>query len=987
MENRWPVDRNDSSSPSLQQSNPYYYGHYQEELKQNRLYDVWNILIKRKRLILSVFCVIFLSVAVKVYLTTPTYRATTTLQITEDNTAAVLGGKSFSALTPDDVRFYETQYLLLESRTLAKKIVDDLNLKEHDFKSLYDRMKKKNDSPQEIESALIDAFLGKLTIKPLKTTNLVEISFESSDRQMAKDVANAFYKEYVNLSMSTRKQSYALIKDWLQVELSKLSNKVETSEKKLYDYGKKKKFLAIEGEKGSNYIAYNKYAELSALLTKAQTEKSKLEAQYRQINDKRNQTSLIISNPVIQKLREDTIAQEAKVANLNQIYGENYPELQAQKATLNELRSRLNNEIKRVRDSIAADYQAAVKTEKLLREELEAQRSKVEQFQDNLVQHRILKRDMETNEQLYNALLARMKEASVASTMVASNVALITPAELPTEPYKPKKVLNLLLAGLIGAITGTGLAFVMEHLDRSIKTSDELEKVCRIPSLGIVPLLPGKRSGRIPLLSRNSKTFEGNSEMELITFKEPMSLISEAIYHIRTSLEAPIAGERPRVILVTSPYQNEGKTSISINLASAMAASGRKVIFIDADLRKPSAHRFFQQPIQPGLTDFLTGSGLKEEIIRATFIPNLYFIPAGEVSSNPVTLLTSPVFADFIRSLPNDFQNVIIDSPPIIGFTDGRIISTLADGVLMVLKHHFTTREAGRLAVQLLSQLDCKILGGVLNMAGKNNMGYYGLGEYYRYYSKSYGQYSYLQRPEDVEAKLHLPLLTTVPYLNGIPSSQCTEIALVKDARIGCGLLGEAGKNFDTLYQQLVSVDGVTSGAPQAIGVISCHHGEGSSTVATNLAATLARNSNERVLFVEANLLKPSAHLTFGVVRSPGLTDAIRDKDFSVGIRSSACSNLDVMTSGQGDLTVSELAEAKEFSEMLDIFKNEYRYVVFDLPPVFNSQSALRLASKTDSVVFVVGAERVNWKVAHKAKEQLIQAKARVIGVVLNKRF
>jgi uncharacterized protein involved in exopolysaccharide biosynthesis len=190
------------------------------------------------------------------------------------------------------------------------------------------------------------------------------------------------------------------------------------------------------------------------------------------------------------------------VASLSQIYDVNYLELQVNKAQLQELRSRLNSEVKRVRGSVEADYQAALKTEKLLREELDAQKIKVEEFQDNLVQHRILKRDMETNEQLYNALLARMKEASVASTMVSSNVALITPAELPLGPYKPNIKLNLLLAGIIGLIAGVGLAFVREYLDRSIKTSEELEKACQIRSLGIVPLLSQNSNGTKALISR-----------------------------------------------------------------------------------------------------------------------------------------------------------------------------------------------------------------------------------------------------------------------------------------------------------------------------------------------------------------------------------------------------------------------------------------------------------------------------------------------------
>jgi polysaccharide biosynthesis transport protein len=248
-----------------------------------------------------------------------------------------------------------------------------------------------------------------------------------------------------------------------------------------------------------------------------------------------------------------------------------------------------------------------------------------------------------------------------------------------------------------------------------------------------------------------------------------------------------------------------------------------------------------------------------------------------------------------------------------------------------------------------------------------------------------------LKRPEDVEKRLQLPLLTTIPYLveDGISAEPAADGALtiVPDARMRCGLLGEAGESYETLCHRLISEKGGASKTPQVIGVISCHYGEGVSTVAANLAACLATRSNERVLFVETNLMSPSAHTTFGINRTPGLTDIVAERsDFSASIKPSGRSNLDVIPSGLGDVTMSQLAESKEFSEMLDLSRSEYSYVVFDLPPVFKSHSALRLAGQTDGVVLVVGAEGVSWQIAQKAKERLQQANARVIGVVLNKR-
>jgi len=735
MENQLPAIIKDPLFKAPQSLHKYDYGYFEDELKQNRLYDYWHILMKRKWLVIWVFLGFLLTVGIVLFFKTPIYRATVLLQIIQDNTSAMIGGDRdpFTNFTSDgQSKFYETQYMLLTSRPLAQKIMDNLNLRKYpEFQQILKICEENKTSPEETNSALLNKFLADLTINPLKKSYLVELSYDNPDRHLAQNIVNAIYKEYVNLCMNTRQQSYVLIKDWLQNQLTKLGEKVENSERKLYNYGKNKQFLSLEKE---DNVIVKKYVELSSLLTTAHAERSRKEAQYRQVKEKGLSTTQITDNPLIQRLREETITQEAKVSSLSQIYDINYPGLKVEQAKLRELRSRLNGEVNRIRESITADYQAAVKTENLLREELEAQKGKVSELQNNLVQHNILKRDVQTNQQLYEALLSRMKEASIASTMVASNVAVIAPAELPLIPHRPKKLLNLLLAGSIGLMSGIALAFWMEYMDKSVKTSEELEKICRIPSLGMIPHLKSvdNKNKRLSLNSPNK------IESQFITFKQPKSPISDAIFHIRASIELSGPKGAPKVLLVTSPNASDGKTTISINLASALAASGRKVVFLDADLRKPSSHVFFQQSLSPGLTNLITGSATK--IIRSTFIPNLDFVPGGDICPNPVALLSSLAFEEFINDLRNEYQHIIIDSPPVIGFADGRIISALSDGVVIILKHHFTTREAARLAVKLMEKVNGRILGGVLNMAKKKNVGYCAFGEYYKEVEKYYPQ-------------------------------------------------------------------------------------------------------------------------------------------------------------------------------------------------------------------------------------------------------
>jgi len=560
----------------------------------------------------------------------------------------------------------------------------------------------------------------------------VEINFKSPDKKLTQKVPNAIYQEYVKFSMVTRHQSYKLIREWLETELHQFAAKVEASEINLYKQGKQKGFLSLESKEEN--VIVRKYVELNDLLTKAQAERTKKESEYRQIKQKGLDAPLIVNNLLIQKLREETIGQEAKVSSINKIYDKNYPQLQAEEAKLKDRRMRLNSEVQRIRASIEADYEAAVRTENLLREAVTSQKGDVANLQDNLVDHHILKRDLLTNEQLYQALLARMKEASVASTMVTSNVAVIVPAEFPLKPYLPKKLLNLALAAMIGLIGGIGLAFLMEYLDDSIKSNVELERVCHIPSLGVLPFL--SQNGR-PALEEGASL-----RPELVLYSQPKAMLSEAIFNVRTAVLLSSPGGPPGIIIVTSANPGEGKSTVSVNLASALASNGKRVVIVDGDMRKPVIHTIFDQPGQPGLANFLSGGASLAEILKPTQIPDLFFIPAGPVPPNPVQLVTSEAFTELLKELKRDFNYVIVDTPPLIGFTEARAISSLADGVLLVVKHHETSRGAVRLAVQLLAQVRAPISGAVLNMVQSDRLGYGGYYGYYKHYRHYYKQYN-----------------------------------------------------------------------------------------------------------------------------------------------------------------------------------------------------------------------------------------------------
>jgi capsular exopolysaccharide synthesis family protein len=273
-----------------------------------------------------------------------------------------------------------------------------------------------------------------------------------------------------------------------------------------------------------------------------------------------------------------------------------------------------------------------------------------------------------------------------------------------------------------------------------------------------------EESWKLPMIGRESRLLTGPgadpqsqeaevpAPVELMSYAEPMSMLGEAIQHIRTSLLLSTSEAPPKVIVITSGNPGEGKTTVSVNLAAALAGPDRRCVILDCDLRKARIHQVFRQPVQPGLTNYLTGASALDDVLRTTSVPNLYFLPAGPTPPNPNELFSSSAFANLINHLRGEFDYVILDSPPIIGFADGRTISTIADGVLLVIRHHFTTRRAGQLAMQLLTQNNARILGGILTMTKKERMGYGGYYGYFQNYNKYYSGYQ-KQDPGDSGAE------------------------------------------------------------------------------------------------------------------------------------------------------------------------------------------------------------------------------------------
>jgi capsular exopolysaccharide synthesis family protein len=726
---------------------------YSESNDGSGLREILHILLKRKWLIIITFLIVFLTVALYTFSRTPIFRSSATLQLTQDNPASQVMEDKFSKLTTfeDLEKFQQTQYKILQSWSLAERVFHALNFKDHaDFQLI--RKNNPNMTDAQIEEAMIDLLMATIEVNPVKNSFLVEVAFQSPDKFQAQRVVNTIADEFMFLSIDRRNASFALVRKWLDKQLQEMATKVQEAQKKLYKFVQKTDIYTLEDK---DNIVVQKFIDISSLVTKAQAEKMAKEAQYKQIKDKGPNAPLIVNNPLVSQLRQQLVVQQAKVSSLKKVYRKEHPELLVEKANLAELQARLQAEVQRLQESAKADYEVANRTEQLLSGSFSNQKGQMAKLQDNLTDFKILQRDAQANEQLYQALLARVKEANIAGTMVPTNVAVIDPARLPDKPFKPKSKRDLALASVLGLTLGVGLAFLIEYLDDSIKSVEDLEQSCNLPSLGVLPFLGS--NGRMffdhrkkleekgvwsyfPLRLRRRQAFVESEDQDLVVLKHPRSLASEAIRHAHTSIMLSLSGRPPRAIMVSSPNPSEGKTMVTSNLALTFALGGNQTVLIDCDLRRPRVHKIFQLDLQPGLSNYLAGTTTLEEILRSTSAPNLSIITAGSAPPSPGILLNSKEFKDLLAQLRHRFDHIVIDTPPILGFSESLIISVLTDGVLLVVKQNFTHKSAGRMAQQRLSQVHAPTMGVLLNFADAHGQAY-GSNYYhghYKYYSKYY---------------------------------------------------------------------------------------------------------------------------------------------------------------------------------------------------------------------------------------------------------
>lgn len=710
--------------------------------REPHLLDYLIILRKHQWLILTFLLTVVTVVTIASFKMKPVYEAAARVEVDKEAQSMQPFPDSNSFGEYEDTEAYiETQSKILQSETLALMTIKSLDLARYpEFGGNPNSIAWQHAGPAASRPAILGAFLGRLLVKRVPQSRLIEVHFEAEDPQLAAQVVNTHLQNYVEENFRSKYDATTQASNWLSAELEELRIKVEKSEDARIAYQRENQIWQIDEKQD---ITTSKLADLSRAVTDAQTDVAQKEALYRMaISGNVDALPAAQHNDVISNLLKRKSDLDESYAEALDQYGPNYPKVVRLQSQQKEVEQNLAAARKTMVESVEEEFSTARSHVGLLQEALDKQKAEANDLAEKLVQYHILQHDAESNKQLYDGLLQKLKEAGITAGLRSSNIRVVDPALAPASPSRPQKARNILLAVLVGLVGGVGLALFREYLDNTVKSPDDIEALTGLPSLAVVPSLPGLRTShsRFSRLAREAAPQSASGpRVELLSYIQPKSQISEAFRALRTSLLLSQADHPPQVILVTSALPREGKTTAAVNLAVTLAQLGDRTLLMDSDLRKPGIRRALNLTIgkEVGLSSYLAGvSTLDEATIPHPTINNLVALTTGPVPPSPADLLSSHRMREAIVELRHRFKFIVIDSPPVMAATDAVILSALTDGVLLVVRSGETPKEAFTRTRDLLAAVKCRLLGVVLNAVDSSAPDYY---YSYRYYPYAYG--------------------------------------------------------------------------------------------------------------------------------------------------------------------------------------------------------------------------------------------------------
>jgi polysaccharide biosynthesis transport protein len=732
--------------------------------------EYWRILRKRRWTVVSILLLVVVTVMIGTLKQRPVYRSKAVLQIDRENQNVFSFKEVFELDTSND-DFLETAYKILASRTLAYRVIRKLHLENSpDFAvtppqgspGWMSRIWRRNPPGGAMAGTgdeqadpkykdAIDSFLSRLRINPVRRSRLVEITFDSYDPAESAMVVNTLAASYIDENLEAKWDATQKASEWLSQQLVGLKAKLEKSDEDLQRYAKENSILFLD-EKQS--MGSQKLKQLQEESTRAQADLIQKESLYNQVKGGDfSSVPGILENKMYQDLSLKLADLRREYSDLTATFTPEYPRVKRLSSQINETESLLQREQRAFAQRVTDDYRVAANRKRLLDQAVAAQTKEFNQIAEKSIQYNILKRESDTNRQLYEGLLSRVKEASVSAGIRASNIRVVDKGEMPTSPAEPRVALNLALALLFGFGIGVGMAFFQEYLDNTLKTPDDVQRYLRLPALGVIPAADSNGRGKLPYgygygySSRKSLPVTQPATATNAVSLNPDLIgtngngqMSEAYRSLRTSVLLSTSGSPPRVILITSGQPGEGKTTTAVNLAIALVQLGGRVVVIDSDMRRPRVASLLKIPPTPsGLSTCLTGQSKVDSVLVETMIPNLYAIPCGPVPPNPAELLSSSSMQHLLAELKERFDYVVMDSPPVLHVSDARILAREVGAVILVAHGGKTPRDFVSHAKENLLHANANVIGVVLNNVDFRAVGYDYYYRYYRGYGYGYG--------------------------------------------------------------------------------------------------------------------------------------------------------------------------------------------------------------------------------------------------------
>lgn len=690
----------------------------------------WRILVKRRWLVLGVLAAVAAAALLATLMATPIYRATAVMQIdNEEQNVVQVGGVAAQGADP---QFLTTQYELLKSRSLAERVADELALDQAALERLnrpgwLDQVKTLvRPAPTPAQTPAADAASGEATLRaatgtvqrglvvePVRNSRLVRLHFDSPVPAFSARVVNAVAEGFIASGLERRFGASSYAQTYLEEQLALTKSRLETSERELVAFAQRENLVSsTEGQS----LAGQNLSELNSSLAAAQSQRIRAQARMRQAQAARGAAlpADMLAGSIVRQLQGQRADLQGQYQQKLQVYKPDYPEMLQLKGQIDEVDSQITAELANVRASVRAEYDAAISQEQLLLSQLSSLRTAALDVDGRSIQYNILRREVDTNRQLYDGLLQRFKEVGVAGDVRSNNISIVDRAQVPTWRFKPSLTRNLAIGLLLGLLLGVLLAFVLEFLDDTLKTPDDVEQRLKLAVLGIIPRLA--------------------KQSPLEASRDLRSAFSESYRSVRTALQFSTDHGVPRVLLVTSAGPGEGKSTTALTLARNFAQMGKRVLLIEGDLRNPSLHRALEMSPEVGLSNILAGGMLLADAVRNTDDERLKVILAGPLPPNPAELLSGSKLVSLLTVASERYDQVIIDGPPVMGIADAPILANLVDGTMMVVHSGKTRITAAQAALKRLQAARAQLVGSLLTQYDAKVAGYgYNYEGYYAY--------------------------------------------------------------------------------------------------------------------------------------------------------------------------------------------------------------------------------------------------------------